>query len=150
MFRYRSTMYGYRMNRATFALWMAVMFIAYAVVIALDVRPPAIEAMSSFAIVPRLHDLGRNGRWFLLVAAVEILAFIIGASIGGKEGIRIAGGAFLLLFLLFVSVLGMIPGQRQSNRWGDPPPRGIHGPTPKRAASEPGLEAAGASEVVPS
>jgi len=131
---YRRMMYDYRMNRATFALWVAVMIVMYTVMIALDARPPGIEIISSFAIVPRLHDLGRSGWWFLLVVVLEILAVIIGASSGGDDGMQMAGGVFIVLFILCAIVLGMIPGQAQPNRWGDPPPRGINKPTPKPAS----------------
>ena len=124
--------YNYRMNGRTFAVSSAVLVVAYTAMLAFTDRPPGIDVLASFIVVPRLHDVGRSGWWYLSVLPVELALVGLGMWLGGSDGIALGAVLFVLLFFLLMIVLTLIPGELGANRWGDPPPRGIHGPTRSR------------------
>lgn len=74
--------------------------------------------------VKRLHDLGRSGWWLLLIMAIYVVISLPGEA-GRAEGDPdlIALGAFiqLLFALAYLGLLGSLPSQKRSNRFGDPP-----------------------------
>ena len=123
-------LFNYRMNRATFALLLTALVFAYVVMVNTMERVPGAEALVALIAIPRLHDIGRSGWWLLTLFAGEIAAVAIGWQ-GGTEGILIAGGLYVLFALLVLIVLAAIPGEREPNRWGDPPPGGINFQRPK-------------------
>ena len=91
-------------------------------------KPPAQgELFLVLLAVPRLHDLGRSGWWITLPIAAEVVAFVMLArSDASIETIEIAGGIVVILLLIGAIALGLIPGQRDANPWGDPPPQGVN------------------------
>jgi uncharacterized membrane protein YhaH (DUF805 family) len=96
-----------------------------AAVFAIVMLPVVIGGMVAgvFNGVKRLHDLGRSGWWLLLVLVLYLPIALVakGASKGGPDDQAV--GAFLQLIasVIYLAVLGGIPGQRTPNRFGDPP-----------------------------
>lgn len=130
---------SYRMNRATFGLMLALLVVASAVMINTMKRPPGAEVILLFLLVPRLHDIGWSGWWALLLLVGEFGAIAFGSFAGGADGILIAVGLFVIATVVCLILLSFIPGQPETNRWGDPLPPGIHWKRPK-ATSKPSLE----------
>jgi uncharacterized membrane protein YhaH (DUF805 family) len=113
------------MNRASYGVFLALLVVAYIVMVNTMKRPPGAEVVVGLIAVPRLHDVGRSGWWLLPLFAGEFLAVAIGWS-GGADGILLAGGIYVLLCLFLLIVLGFVPGQPSANRWGEPPLPGVH------------------------
>jgi uncharacterized membrane protein YhaH (DUF805 family) len=67
--------------------------------------------------IRRLHDLGFTG-WLapLINIAINVLGYAATAALS-EDAAAIAG---LLLFLAALTVLGVLPGQRTTNRYGPP------------------------------
>ena len=127
--------YNYRMNRATFGVLLAAFVAVYTVLVLAMTKPPALaEVIVAFIAIPRLHDIGRTGWWLLTLLAGEILAVAIGWP-GGVEGIQIAAGLYVLLALILLVILGLVPGEAETNRWGAPPAPGVR-LTSRNAASD--------------
>ena len=117
--------YNYRMNRTTYAVYLAGFVIVYTILVSTMTRPPALaEVLVALIGIPRLHDIGRSGWWLVVLLAGEFVAIAIGWP-GGEDGILIAAGLYFFFGLLVLVVLGFIPGQSDANRWGEPPPPGF-------------------------
>jgi uncharacterized membrane protein YhaH (DUF805 family) len=117
---------NYRMNRLTYSVLLATLVAVYAIMLNIMERPAgAVEVIAAFLVVPRLHDIGRSGWWFLVLVAGEFIAIAIGWQ-GGTEGILLAGGIYVLVALVVLTLLAFIPGEPCENRWGLPPEFGFH------------------------
>jgi uncharacterized membrane protein YhaH (DUF805 family) len=114
-----------RMNRATY--WASIgIFVATTIVIGLftSTRSVWLEAMLVVFGVPRLRDLGRTG-WLIVIP----LAFEFGAVIADVSQLlptNTASTASGIVLWGAAVLLGVIPGQRGSNRFGGPPASGVH------------------------
>jgi hypothetical protein len=83
--------YNYRINRVTYAVYLAIFVIAYSVMVIAMKRSPALaEALVAFVAIPRLHDVGLGGWWLLILLGAEVVAIAIGWQ-GGVDGISPAG-----------------------------------------------------------
>jgi uncharacterized membrane protein YhaH (DUF805 family) len=116
---------NYRMNRVTYGALLVALVVAYFVMVNTMKRPPGAEVLVALIAVPRLHDVGRTGWWLLPLFLGELVAVAIGWS-GGVDGILVAGGLYVLFCLVLLVVLGLIPGEGATNRWGEPPLSGLH------------------------
>src|SRR5438445_8489506 len=88
--------YNYRINRVTYAVYLAIFVIAYAAMVIAMKRPPALaEALVAFVAIPRLHDIGRSGWWLLILLGAELAAIAIGWR-SGEDGILLGGGLVVL------------------------------------------------------
>ncbi len=116
---------NYRMNRLTYSVLLASFVVVVTIILQFTDRPGPTEVLAAFIVVPRLHDIGRSGWWYVALVACEFAAIAIGWQ-GGTDGILIAGGVFMLLALVVLTVLAFIPGEPQENRWGLPPEFGFH------------------------
>ena len=99
--------YNYRTNRVTYAVYLAIFVIAYAVMVIAMKRPPALaEVLVAFVAIPRLHDIGRSGWWLLILLGAELGAIAIGWR-GGVDGVLLASGlvVFAALGALIVSTV---------------------------------------------
>ncbi len=67
----------------------------------------------------RLHDFGRSGWWQLVLYGTQ-LGVIIFLTKDGQPTDGLVGVALLIQFV-FTAVLGLIPGNRDANRFGPPP-----------------------------
>jgi uncharacterized membrane protein YhaH (DUF805 family) len=111
-----------RMNRATYWLCLTVILAIVAVMSLFGIRPPRIgEAMLILMCTPRLHDLGRSGWWVLVPLGIELVAIIGAIALVPAEDAQVVFGAALLVVVGFIVLLGLIPGDAQANRFGDPP-----------------------------
>src|ERR1043166_864208 len=96
---------NYRMNRATYGVLLALLAVAYLVMVNTVKRPPGAELLVAFIAAPRLHDIGRSGSWLLILLAGEFVAVAIGWS-GGPHGIMLTGGIYVLFCMVLLTVLG--------------------------------------------
>jgi uncharacterized membrane protein YhaH (DUF805 family) len=111
-----------RINRATYWLLLGGFAAFYVIISMIGVRPPRIgEGLLIFLCVPRLHDLGKSGWWVVIPLAIELGAVIVAiAAFSGEDAYVLLGGAVLVV-AGFIVVLGLIRGQPQANRFGEPP-----------------------------
>jgi uncharacterized membrane protein YhaH (DUF805 family) len=113
------------MNRLTYLVWFAVFVIVVTILLQFTDRPGPTEVLAALIVVPRLHDIGRSGWWYLVLIFAEAVALAIGWQ-SGVDGILIAGGIFVMIALAVLMILGFIPGEPRENRWGVPPDFGFH------------------------
>ncbi len=128
-------MAGARINRKAYWLSTGVVF---AIAFALAYVPGMQRGVGSLTTVffirifaSRLHDFGRSGWWQLALYGVQLPAIILIGTAGGQP-ISVMVGVGLLIQLIFTAVLGVIPGDRDANKFGPP----LNQPTPI-ARSEP-------------
>ena len=111
-------MFKGRLNRAFFWCLLALYLAIYYFIRSFGEKLEAGEFLIAILCIPRLHDIGRTGWYFLIPVTIELLAviamFIFNETI---LSLNIAG----LAFMIFIVVLGLIPGQPVSNRFGDQP-----------------------------
>jgi uncharacterized membrane protein YhaH (DUF805 family) len=111
-----------RINRATYWLLLGSFAAFYIIISMIGVRPPRIgEGLLIFLCVPRLHDLGKSGWWVVIPLALELGAVIVAIAAFSAEDAYVLLGGAVLVFAGFIVVLGLIPGQPQANRFGEPP-----------------------------
>jgi uncharacterized membrane protein YhaH (DUF805 family) len=116
-----------RTNRAVY--WLCIVLIA-AIMAALNFIAPnqakISEVVLVFVSVPRLHDLGRSGWWVLIPLALEVgaiaVSFLQDLSL---DQMHITLGAVVIVIGLLMILLGVLPGQREPNRFGPPPAPGL-------------------------
>jgi uncharacterized membrane protein YhaH (DUF805 family) len=72
--------------------------------------------------IPRLHDIGRTG-WLVGVAILAEIVVLVGVAVAGAsvDTIYVAAGFVFLRISALGIWLGIIPGQAETNKWGDPP-----------------------------
>ena len=118
-------MLKYRINRRTYWLCCAV-FVVIAVVLAyVGKLNGGMEMMMVIIGVPRLHDIGRSG-WLVGGAIlVEIIVIVAVAIVASIDTLEIVGGLIAVTVAGLAIWLGMIPGQIDANRWGEPVGPGI-------------------------
>jgi uncharacterized membrane protein YhaH (DUF805 family) len=110
-----------RINRKVYWLTTGVVF---AVAIALAYVPGLQRGFGSLATLlfiriyaSRLHDFGRSGWWQLALYGIQLPAIILVGTVWGQPtSVMVAVG--VLIQLIFTAVLGVIPGDRGSNRFG--------------------------------
>ncbi len=124
---------GARSTRKTYWLTMTVVFV---IAIALGSIPGLQRGVGSLTTLlfirifaSRLHDFGRSGWWQLVLYGVQIPAILL-VGIAGHQPTGVMVGVGLLIQLIFTVVLGVIPGDRDANRFGPPP----NSPTPIESA----------------
>ncbi|MET4683127.1 DUF805 domain-containing protein [Brevundimonas faecalis] len=113
-----------RINRATYWLFIALIM-AFAFVISFfNAAGGGTWVVVAMAYIMRLHDLGRTGKWVLLVFAVQFAAGI--AVIFADASLHQIGfGLVTLASLAFTIWLGSIKGQPHANLYGQAPGPGI-------------------------
>ena len=111
-----------RINRPTYWLLLGGFAAFYVIVSMIGIRPPRIgEGLLIFLCVPRLHDLGKSGWWVLIPLSIELGAVIVAIAAFSVEEDYVLLGSAVLIVAGFIVVLGLIPGQPQANRFGEPP-----------------------------
>jgi uncharacterized membrane protein YhaH (DUF805 family) len=115
-----------RMNRATYWFALAFCLVVYAILNAASSETVAMsEVVLVLLSVPRLHDLGRSGWWAAIPIGVEFAAVILAFVLLPFETMSVVAGIITLTIAIFLIALGMLPGQPQANRFGDPPAPGL-------------------------
>lgn len=124
-----------RNNRARYwqvtGLYLLAMLVAGAMASILDGEPPAAAIVpllvltvggfvaSFFNHVKRLHDVGLSGWWLLLGVVVMTPTELL--RIANDADVRLFGAALQVFVSLGLLVLfGAVPGQKDSNRFGEP------------------------------
>jgi len=111
-----------RMNRATYWLCLGITLAAVAIMSVFGIRPPRVgEAMLILMCVPRLHDLGKSGWWVLIPIGIELITLVVAFAAFSTEDAYVLFSGVFLGVVGYIVVLGMIPGQRHANRFGEPP-----------------------------
>lgn len=125
----------FRYNRASYFTFLAILVGGFILLISVMDEPPRLhgELILILLAVPRLHDIGESGWWVTVPIAIEIATVVLFVRSGmSLEGMKIATGLLAIFFLFAMVVLGLIPGQKRPNPWGDVPPAGINWGKPKR------------------
>lgn len=86
---------------------------------------PVQEFVLVFICVPRLHDIGRSGWWVAAPIAFEVIATIAALTLLSEEMAGVVLGGMTLVLAGLLTWLGAVPGERQANRFGEPPIRGV-------------------------
>jgi uncharacterized membrane protein YhaH (DUF805 family) len=110
-----------RMNRATYWLCLTIILTVVGIMSAFGVRPPRVgEAMLILMCAPRLHDLGRSGWWVLIPLGIEVVAVVAGVTVVPAEDTYVVFSGAFAVVAGFIVLLGLVPGDAQANRFGEP------------------------------
>ena len=110
--------------------WLSV---AGLVALSLGITVLATPSIASLACLPvwivigsrRLHDFGQTGWW-------SLTGFVVGFVLGFARGVGVDISPSLelwtngLVAIILFAIIGLIPGDRESNRFGPPPARRKH------------------------
>lgn len=113
-----------RINRETY--WSFVAVLMGIIVIALFTSR-SISHLSVILAVPcilRMHDLGWSGWWITPIYALQLTVGLAGLLLAKEEQT-----AYLMISGILaacVALLGSLPGDKHSNRFGVRPPRGVN------------------------
>lgn len=114
--------------------------VAGLVALNLGVTALATPSIASLACLPvwivigsrRLHDFGQTGWW-------SLTGFVVGFFLGFGRGAGLAISPSLelwangLVAITMFAVIGLVPGSRETNRFGPPPGASREGPPPQSA-----------------
>lgn len=136
-----SGLFNYRINRATYWASIASFMLLLGVFAHLGKLSGGIELMMVVVGIPRLHDIGRSG-WLIGAAVLAEFTIFVGLmSAGASSGALEISLSILVLLIAALAVwLGFVPGQSESNRWGEPPAPGIRFGKFRRRHSRVGIE----------
>lgn len=114
-----------RINRATYWIYITVL-LAFGVVTGFfNVNTSGLSFVLAIPYILRMHDLGWTGMWLV---PLYVLPFVLGLATFvafGPDGL-LAGLVVLgLANALWIALLGSLPGQLDTNRYGPAPPCGI-------------------------
>jgi uncharacterized membrane protein YhaH (DUF805 family) len=114
------------MNRAAFWLGLGLLAAIFALLAYFAPQDAQIsEGVLSLLCIPRLHDIGRSG-WLLLVPlGLELGAVGVAIAFLSLTTALMVFGMVTLVFVALLIWLGCIPGDAQTNRFGDPPAPGL-------------------------
>lgn len=118
-----------RINRA--AYWLAVVVTLVLLTLITILAPtvgPVSEGVLVIACVPRLHDIGRSG-WLVVGPLLIDIAGSIAPSVLPSPPAAAWGVALLIAEVVIVGLviwLGAVRGDPAPNRFGAPPPPGLH------------------------
>ncbi len=113
-----------RINRATYWLFIALIMAFSFLISFINSAGGGMWAAVAMVYILRLHDLGRTGKWVLLVFAAQVAAAI--AVIALHASLHPIGlGLVTLASLAFTIWLGCLKGQPHANQYGQPPGPGI-------------------------
>ncbi|HEU0163247.1 MAG TPA: DUF805 domain-containing protein [Rhizomicrobium sp.] len=110
-----------RTNRATF--WASMVILALALVLFRWLEAPAgiAAALGLLVIaVPRLHDLGYSG-WWAGGVLLALTGALLAATFHSEMVATHAAGGIILLLVTAALWLGIMPGEKTANRWGNTP-----------------------------
>jgi uncharacterized membrane protein YhaH (DUF805 family) len=90
-----------------------------------DKHAPYGEIVLVVLCVPRLHDIGQPGWWVggAIIAEIAVLATAFAAL--APDAAMVVMGLFVLLILVGLVVLGALPGQKGTNKYGAEPAPGL-------------------------
>lgn len=115
---------GQRIDRRLY--WLAIfVLLAISAVVSLAthgarVTGGGLSVLWMWVYTRRLHDIGRSGWWQAALFAAQLVLAVV-AMLALHLGSGAALGLLLLLQLAFTAVLGAIPGDPETNRFGPPP-----------------------------
>jgi uncharacterized membrane protein YhaH (DUF805 family) len=114
------------MNRPTYWLCYLLFMAVVSVLAYLGKLTGVMEAAMLGLGVPRLHDIGRSGWIVVGVIGIETaVIFGVAATGASVDAVLITAGVIFLVIASLGVWLGLIPGQAEANKWGEPPLPGI-------------------------
>lgn len=107
-----------RTNRATFWASMTILALALALFRWLEAPAGVAAALGLLVIaVPRLHDLGYSG-WWAGGVLLALTSALLAATFHSEMVATHAAGGMILLLVTAALWLGIMPGEKTTNRWG--------------------------------
>ena len=119
------SLFDRRISRATFGLLLGLLITFNVTAAYLGAGISAPWFVLALFCIWRLHDLGRSGKWVLLVLALQVLGMMIAFSLVPRHQMLTTLYFADVLVLPLLVWLGSTPGEPVSNGWGGPPPSGI-------------------------
>lgn len=111
-----------RAARLEYWLWTVILLLASyrASTVMVPLAGLILTLLGIAVLVRRLHDVGLSGWWILAAILGQIVVYAVATSVWGEAWAQFA--AAMALFAA-QAVLGLVPGQRSENRFGQPPGR---------------------------
>jgi uncharacterized membrane protein YhaH (DUF805 family) len=113
-------MFKGRLNRIQYWGCLLLLGVLFYAIRAVDQKATLSEVVIAFISIPRLHDMGKTGWWIALPIGFEIASVVL--LFASRLDPEIVIGLVGLTFILFLLVIGIWPGQRGANRFGEPRP----------------------------
>lgn len=128
-------MLKYRMNRPTYWLCYVLCMVVVSFLAYIGKLNGGMEMAMVLVGVPRLHDIGRSGWLVGAVIAAEIIIILAAVFVGASvDTIEFTGGVIFLSIAVLGVWLGIVPGETDANKWGEPPNAGVQFGGTKRTA----------------
>lgn len=115
-----------RINRASYWTSLGLCAALYILLNLISKKQVAVsEVILVILCVPRLHDVGKSGWWAGGVVLAEIVLVVISFVTLPIDTATIPVGIFAIVVLGLLIWLGAIPGQPETNKYGEPPAPGV-------------------------
>ena len=112
-------------GRISRSVYFAMLTVFLAVIFAINyfaTKPiSALEASLILLTIPRLHDIGRSGWLVLWGVAIEVVGLIASFVLLPQESVQVGMGLTVLVLGVVILILGLIPGDKGANKYGEQP-----------------------------
>lgn len=122
-----------RINRQSFWVIIGPMVALQIALSVIGWRIPLAWVAIALVCVPRLHDIGRTGKWVLAPLIVTFVGGILAGQIVPEHQLSVATFGLNAATLLAIIWLGSEAGEPVSNLWGAPTAPGLSFGKPSEA-----------------